>query len=161
MEHEPSSAGLRLLSEAATCDSQADRLGVLLLATTEEPSWPRLVLWFDNPLAFGQFLVEALPEFYCGEDDVGDLVERLESLLPAMVADGVTQELLDELDSWLNRWVTIAWLGSFGDLCIADTEATARVVEAFRMDQGQDGADPVLPDEADDFADYLTLWFEG
>lgn len=161
MEHEPSSAALRLLSEAATCDAQADRLGLLLLATTEAASWPRLVLWFDNPLGFGRFLVEALLEFYCGDDDTSDLVERLESLLPALADEGVTQGLLDELNAWLDRWVSIQWVGGFGDLCAADTETTERVVEAFRMDQGQDGAEPVQPDEAEDFAEYLTLWFEG
>ena len=152
---------LRLVGDAAHCDPEAEQLGLLWLARTESAPWSKLVLWFDNPAAFGRFLVEALPALYGADEAPPDLVERVLPMLPALQEEGVTEALLQELAQLMGDAVELQWLGRFTDLCAADTEATQRVVEAFRLDQGQEGASPVDEDEADEFAQYLSGWFEA
>lgn len=152
---------LRLVGDAAQCDPEAEQLGLLWVARTEAAPWGKLVLWFDNPAAFGRFLVEALPSLYGTDEAPSDLVERVLPMLPALQEEGVTEALLQELGQLLGDAVELHWLGRFVDLCAADTEATQRVVEAFRRDNGQEGAAPVDPDEADEFAHYLSGWFEA
>jgi hypothetical protein len=75
--------------------------------------------------------------------------------------ESLTQAVLDELNEYLASWILIEWLGSFDDLCAADTEASQRVVEWFRADRREDGGDPVTPDEAPDFAEFLGGLFDG
>jgi hypothetical protein len=152
-EEDNLSLAARMLGAATTCDPDVERLGTLVTGSSATARQLPLVLWFDSASVFSEFLIDALPEVFCGEDDVEDLMEKLIPLADVIREEGLSQSILDELNEYLFSWIKIEWLGTFADLCAGDTEPTRLVVELFR---GGEGAEPIESDEAEEFAEFLT-----
>lgn len=155
-EKETTSRPVRLLHEAGSCDPDVASLGLLLTVATRAAAGRALVLWFESISGLSQFLLEAFPALFCKEEEVEGLVELLAPLMPVLEAEGLTQPLLDELNEYTHNWATLEWLGTFEDLCAADTEVTQRVVAWFRADRRQDGEDPVTEEEREDLVEFLA-----
>ena len=150
-----------MLEAASRCDPDVVELGLLLSEVSAAAAVPRLVLWFASPTSFYRFLTEAVPGLYCGDDDVGELLETLTSLESVIREEGLSLAVLDEVNEYLARWLRFDWLGTFEDLCAADTESTREVVDWFRADRREDAGEPVTAEETEEFAEYLTSLGNG
>lgn len=147
---------MKMLLAAVKCDPMALDVGILLSDPDPEIYEHPLVLWFKSSAAFSDFLVEAVPKLFCGEGDLSELMESLSPLARVLREEGITQGLLDEVNDYLRQWLKMEWLGTFTDLCAADTELTRTVVEWFRVQQGDEGGAAIIAEEAEDFAEYLA-----
>lgn len=147
---------LKMLAAACACDPDAPGFGVLIEPSSSGVHDQHLALWFETPSAFCAFLTEAFPVLFCGDDDVDELIENLMPLARVIQEEGLSQSVLDELNEYTAQWIRFDWLGTFDDLCAADTEATRTVVGWFRRDAGEEGGAPINSEEVDDFAEFLT-----
>jgi len=146
----------RLLGVAASCDPDTDRFGLLMTVRAGKQDERHMVLWFDRSTTFTTFLELVFPPMFCNDDDVQDLLENLEAIKPLIHAEGLPESVMEELNEYTRRWARFDWLGTFDDLCAADTEHTRLVVASFRADVGEENDEPVAADDRDDFAEYLN-----
>ncbi len=155
-EQEHTSAPVRLLHEAAVCDADDGRFGILVTLNSAAAHGRILDLWFSSVSTFSWFLVDAFPELFCEEQETEELQENLSQLMPVLREEGLTEAILQELNEYIGAWATMQWLGTFDDACAGDTEPTKLLVELFRADRRQDGDEPVDVEEREDFAEFLT-----
>ena len=150
------SSAERLLGVAASCDPDTDRFGLLVTLRAGKQDERHMVLWFDTPQVFITFMHAAFPQLFCHDDDVKDLLDNLQAMQPVILAEGLSEAVLEELNEYTRRWARFDWLGTFDDLCAADTEHTRLVVASFRADVGEENDEPVATDDRDDFAEFLN-----
>lgn len=117
----------------------------------------RVFCWFETMDELMVSLLEVEPRVYdLDEDAINSLRARVEPIIASIRSDGLTFELLTQINSEINEFAVIEWWGRFDELTRDNSKFAKDLRMHFRDGEG-DG--PVSEAEMGEFKEFLQTCF--
>lgn len=114
----------------------------------------RVFMWFESQAELSSHLVHGLPDGYEFDDDyLAEYQKRVMPLAMRVEKEGLSAELLAEVNATIKADMKIDWWGGFGELVKNESDFARKISEGF-LDEKEAGR-PLLVEELDEFIDYL------
>ena len=137
-------------------DAEKAQIGIIITqfgSLLPEQIYP---LWIEDTKQLKEFLIEALPFEFCACESEDEIPEEIISIVENL-KEGSIPELTDAEIKKLNEVMVdakIRWVGTFNQLCEADSDFAKEIIGRFRNDE--DATDPIPQNKRGSFKNFIT-----